>query len=149
MSSGGPRPDEASLSSSSSPSLGAGGGEERVVCCFFNLVVVVNAGVDLVHRTIRSADLVLMFLGARSTRRLVDPASFLATSTTDQGAPKGISVKLIVCACTSSSFSESESSREVGMTKHSLRATLLVGGRVTIGTGVVSSSIGACTSCSV
>ena len=149
MSSGGPRPDEASLSSSSLPSLGAGGGVMRVVRCFFDLVEVVNAGVDLVHRTIRSADLVLMFLDARGTRRLVGPASFLATSTTDLGAPNGVLVKLIVRICASFSFSELESSREVGLTKRSLRTKLLVRGRATTGTGVVSASIGTCTSCSV
>ncbi len=66
MSSGGPRPDEASLASSLSPSLGAGG-ETLVVLCFFDRVVGVNTGVDLVHRTIRSADLLLMYLGARGT----------------------------------------------------------------------------------
>ena len=151
MSSGGPRPDEASLSSSSSPSFGAGGGVMRVVRCFFDFVVVVNAGVDLVHRMIRSADVALMFLVARGTRWLVSasPATFLAISTIDLGAPKGILVKLIVRACPFFSLSESESSREVGMTKRSLLATLLVRGRVTLGTGVVSFSIGACTSCSV
>ncbi len=71
MSSGGPRPDEASLSSSSSPSFGAGGGAMRVVRCFFDLVVVVNAGVDLVHRTIRSADLVLIFLDASLSQEVL------------------------------------------------------------------------------
>ncbi len=63
-----------------------------VVLVFFELVAGVIAEVDLVDRTIRSGEQLLIFLGVSGTRRIAVPVTFLVAAT-NLDAPNGVEKK--------------------------------------------------------
>ena len=109
----GPSGEAMMLMSDSTSSLAQG---RRVVRCFFDLGVMVSAGA--------SNDALCGFGGDVPGRKRSSPARgsgiLLGHSDDWPRCSEWVLVKLIVLVCASSSFSESESSREVGFALHSV-----------------------------